>query len=187
MIDFSTHHWQLVQKALQEYLQKMERSRPGIHRGWPPSPTSPPASHSLAWGSPPGQCTPECHTPAQAHQHRWVLGEKTTASIISGVTCQNYDLSTLFFFPTRFTCLSINSLVSFSMWPSYRLVVMFIRPILDRPKSVSLMWPMDVINKLLGGKRQSMIKRHFLLMYFTFEHFQWILQANTSTWIERPF
>lgn len=50
------------------------------------------------------------------------------------------------------TCLSTNSLVSFSMWPSYRLVVMFIRPILDRPKSVSLMWPMDVINKLLGGK-----------------------------------
>lgn len=30
---------------------------------------------------------------------------------------------------------------------------MFIRPILERPKSVSLMWPIDVINKLLGGRR----------------------------------
>lgn len=53
------------------------------------------------------------------------------------------------------TCLSTNSLVSFSTWPSYRLVVMFIRPILDRPKSVSLMWPMDVINKLLGGEKKT--------------------------------
>ena len=44
--------------------------------------------------------------------------------------------------------MSMNSLVSFSMCPSYRLVVRFIRPILDRPKSVSLMWPMDVINRL---------------------------------------
>ncbi|TNN34428.1 hypothetical protein EYF80_055409 [Liparis tanakae] len=49
-----------------------------------------------------------------------------------------------------FTCLSMNSLVSFSTWPSYRLVVMFIRPIFDRPKSVSLMWPMDVISRLEG-------------------------------------
>lgn len=46
------------------------------------------------------------------------------------------------------TCLSMNSLVSFSMCPSYRLVVMFIRPIFESPKSVSLMCPMDVINKL---------------------------------------
>ena len=44
----------------------------------------------------------------------------------------------------------MNSLVSFSMCPSYRLVVRFIRPILDRPKSVSLMWPIDVINRLEG-------------------------------------
>lgn len=42
----------------------------------------------------------------------------------------------------------MNSLVSFSMCPSYRLVVMFIRPIFESPKSVSLMCPMDVINKL---------------------------------------
>lgn len=46
------------------------------------------------------------------------------------------------------TCLSMNSLVSFSICPSYRLVVMFIRPIFERPKSVSLMCPMEVINKL---------------------------------------
>lgn len=37
------------------------------------------------------------------------------------------------------TCLSTNSRVSFSMWPSYRLVAMLMSPILDRPKSVSLM------------------------------------------------
>lgn len=42
----------------------------------------------------------------------------------------------------------MNSLVSFSMCPSYKLVVMFIRPIFDSPKSVSLMCPMEVINKL---------------------------------------
>ena len=40
------------------------------------------------------------------------------------------------------------------MWPSYRLVVMFMRPILDRPKSVSLMWPMEVINKLERNSRK---------------------------------
>lgn len=57
------------------------------------------------------------------------------------------------------TCLSTNSLVSFSMWPSYRLVVMFIRPILERPKSVSLMWPIDVINKLLGERRRQCKRR----------------------------
>lgn len=46
------------------------------------------------------------------------------------------------------TCLSRNSLASFSMWPSYRLVVRLIRPIFDKPKSVSLMWPIDVIRRL---------------------------------------
>ena len=50
--------------------------------------------------------------------------------------------------------MSTNSLVSFSMWPSYRLVVMFMRPIFDRPKSVSLMWPMEVINKLENKRRK---------------------------------
>lgn len=34
------------------------------------------------------------------------------------------------------------------MCPSYRLVVMFMSPIFDRPKSVSLMCPKEVINKL---------------------------------------
>lgn len=52
------------------------------------------------------------------------------------------------------TCLSMNSLVSFSMCPSYKLVVMFIRPIFDRPKSVSLMCPMEVINKLHTEKAE---------------------------------
>ncbi len=51
----------------------------------------------------------------------------------------------------------MNSLVSFSMWPSYKLVVMFIKPILDRPKSVSLMWPMDVINKLFEWEKKSIL------------------------------
>lgn len=44
--------------------------------------------------------------------------------------------------------MSRNSLVSFSICPSYKLVVMFIRPIFDSPKSVSLMCPKEVINKL---------------------------------------
>jgi hypothetical protein len=35
------------------------------------------------------------------------------------------------------------------MCPSYRLVVRLIRPILDRPKSVSLMWPIEVIRRLV--------------------------------------
>lgn len=47
----------------------------------------------------------------------------------------------------------MNSLVSFSMCPSYRLVVMFMRPIFESPKSVSLMCPMDVINKLQKERR----------------------------------
>lgn len=46
------------------------------------------------------------------------------------------------------TCLSKNSRVSFSMCPSYKLVVRLIRPILERPKSVSLMWPIEVIRRL---------------------------------------
>lgn len=36
---------------------------------------------------------------------------------------------------------------------------MFIRPILERPKSVSLMWPIDVINKLLGERRRQCKRR----------------------------
>lgn len=48
------------------------------------------------------------------------------------------------------TCLSTNSRASFSMWPSYRLVAMLMRPILDRPKSVSLMWPREVMSRLWG-------------------------------------
>ena len=40
------------------------------------------------------------------------------------------------------------------MCPSYKFVVMFIRPIFDSPKSVSLMCPMEVINKLQGKKTQ---------------------------------
>lgn len=35
---------------------------------------------------------------------------------------------------------------------------MFIRPILERPKSVSLMWPIDVINKLLGERRRCILQ-----------------------------
>lgn len=34
------------------------------------------------------------------------------------------------------------------MWSSYRLVAMLMRPILDRPKSVSLMWPREVMSRL---------------------------------------
>lgn len=67
------------------------------------------------------------------------------------------------------TCLSTNSRVSFSMWPSHRLVAMFIRPILERPKSVSLMWPIDVINKLLGGndkKGKSSLNQLLLRLFF---------------------
>lgn len=44
--------------------------------------------------------------------------------------------------------MSRNSRVSFSMCPSYRLVVKLIRPILERPKSVSLMCPMEVMRRL---------------------------------------
>lgn len=46
------------------------------------------------------------------------------------------------------TCLSKNSRVSFSMCPSYKFVVRLIRPIFERPKSVSLMWPIEVIRRL---------------------------------------
>ena len=46
------------------------------------------------------------------------------------------------------------------MWPSYRLVVRLIRPILERPKSVSLMCPMEVISRLRRGReRERNIKR----------------------------
>lgn len=48
----------------------------------------------------------------------------------------------------RRTCLSRNSLVSFSMCPSYRFVVKLIKPILERPKSVSLMCPKEVMRRL---------------------------------------
>lgn len=44
------------------------------------------------------------------------------------------------------------------MWPSYKLVVRLISPILDKPKSVSLMCPMEVISRLLG--RENVIAVH---------------------------
>lgn len=42
------------------------------------------------------------------------------------------------------------------MCPSYRLVVRLIRPIFDKPKSVSLMWPMEVISRLFGDRKQEL-------------------------------
>lgn len=41
------------------------------------------------------------------------------------------------------------------MCPSYKLVVRLIRPILDRPKSVSLMWPIEVIRRLRTDTAES--------------------------------
>lgn len=40
--------------------------------------------------------------------------------------------------------------MSFSMCPSYKFVVKLIRPIFERPKSVSLMCPMEVMRRLGG-------------------------------------
>lgn len=47
------------------------------------------------------------------------------------------------------------------MCPSYRLVVRLIRPILDRPKSVSLMWPIEVMRRLRRGSRRT-VKLRFV-------------------------
>lgn len=58
--------------------------------------------------------------------------------------------------PSFLTCLSRNSRASFSMWPSYKFVVRLMRPILERPKSVSLMCPMDVIRRLGSQRHESM-------------------------------
>lgn len=73
------------------------------------------------------------------------------------------------------TCLSRNSRASFSMWPSYKFVVRLIRPILERPKSVSLMCPMDVISRL-GNQRNKCLElfpglpRVLTLAYSPFPH-----------------
>lgn len=64
------------------------------------------------------------------------------------------------------TCLSRNSLASFSMCPSYRLVVRLIRPIFDKPKSVSLMCPMEVISRLFGERKQAFNRLTFMKLKF---------------------
>ena len=71
-------------------------------------------------------------------------------------------------FSRQATCLSRNSLASFSMWPSYRLVVRLIRPIFDKPKSVSLMCPMEVISRLLLQSENSHLAFSLMTLFFCF-------------------
>lgn len=103
-----THHWQLVQKALRLCLQRMAHSRQGIHRGWSPSPTSPLASRSPAWGSLLVQCTLECHTPAQVNRHRWVLGNRN--SCLHNHRCCNFFLlhSKTHLFVNKLSCVFLH-------------------------------------------------------------------------------
>lgn len=56
------------------------------------------------------------------------------------------------------------------MCPSYKLVVRLIRPILDRPKSVSLMWPIEVIRRLSRNSRRTVKLRFVGLEQFTFSY-----------------
>lgn len=62
--------------------------------------------------------------------------------------CNQHLQLKLFLYCFWHTCLSKNSRVSFSICPSYKFVVKLIRPIFDRPKSVSLMCPIEVIRRL---------------------------------------
>lgn len=71
-------------------------------------------------------------------------------------------------FPRQATCLSRNSLASFSMWPSYKLVVRLIRPIFDKPKSVSLMCPMEVISRLFLQRESRHLHLINLMIFFFF-------------------
>lgn len=64
------------------------------------------------------------------------------------------------------TCLSTNSRVSFSMCPSYKFVVRLMRPIFDRPKSVSLMWPIEVMRRL-GEKSKVKLLRKRLRRHYS--------------------
>lgn len=99
------------------------------------------------------RCTPGSHIPGgRPSAHALDAGG---ASQGSSTPCQALDPTVLRGHSTRgdphsrtHTCLSRNSRASFSMWPSYRLVVRLISPILERPKSVSLMCPMEVIRRL---------------------------------------
>lgn len=50
--------------------------------------------------------------------------------------------------------------MSFSMCPSYRFVVKLIKPILERPKSVSLMCPMEVMRRLRRESDRFSTKRN---------------------------
>lgn len=52
------------------------------------------------------------------------------------------------------------------MCPSYKFVVRLMRPIFDRPKSVSLMWPIEVMRRLYNKSKVKLVskltsKEHF--------------------------
>lgn len=144
-----THHSQPVQKALPVCLRRMAHIPPETRTGWRPWPTSRQVSRSPAAISLLEQCTPGCHKPMNTTNK--TMRNKKTDSILISIKClENWHRLSIMFLPT---CLSINSLVSFSMWPSYRLVVMFMRPILESPKSVSLICPIEVIKRLRRDNR----------------------------------
>lgn len=45
------------------------------------------------------------------------------------------------------------------MCPSYKFVVRLMRPILDRPKSVSLMWPIEVMRRLNEKSKVKLLRK----------------------------
>lgn len=45
------------------------------------------------------------------------------------------------------------------MCSSYKFVVRLMRPILDRPKSVSLMWPIEVMRRLYNKSKVKLVSK----------------------------
>jgi hypothetical protein len=58
------------------------------------------------------------------------------------------------------------------MCPSYKLVVRLMSPILERPKSVSLMWPMEVMRRLQGQGHRAGFRSEILALH------PWVFQGT---------
>lgn len=139
-----TNHWWLVQTVPQVYPQRREHIPQETHKRWLPWPTSPLAFHSPASEWLQALCIQEYHTPDGERKKEFLR--------LCSFLLINQSINARDKMQNLCTCLSRNSRASFSMWPSYRLVVKLINPILDRPKSVSLMCPIEVIRRLLKNR-----------------------------------
>ena len=124
---------------------QMERYPPGTQKGWSLGPTSLQAFHIPPLVRSLGPYNKECPLSEGRKQNRI----RTTIQVLAQISTEEKN--------QRLTSLSVNSwtiLISGACWTSG---AMLSWPIFERPKSVTLMWPVEVINMLQQRKAETCV------------------------------